>query len=80
MDEAQKMNIGLAQQVVEHRLVNKETWKETVALMLPDMQVDSVRTYVNKYLNGKVKIQTRTGDMPNSTKQINYHVLTEAWI
>ena len=75
-----EMNIEIALQLIEHRDKTKDTWKETVRKLVPNMYVDSVRTYVNKYLNGKVKVREEQVAAPENKAIINYNVLTEAWI
>ena len=76
----EEMSIELAQQLVEHRIQTTDTWKETVRKLAPNMYVNSVRSYVNKYLNGKVKVRREQIAAPVNKAIINYHILTRSWL
>ena len=68
------MTIELAEQMVAHRNLTKDTWIETVKKISPEKDVNSARSYVNKYLNGKVKVREEQVAAPENKAIINYNV------
>ena len=75
----EQMSIGLAYKIVTHRKDNpRQTWNETVKELVPWMNCDTVRSYISKYNRGEIRVRQDSKYVP--PRQLDYSVLTEAWV
>ena len=73
------MSIEIAHKIVSHREANKkQTWKETVAEVVPWMNCDSVRSYISKFNRGEVRVRQDSVYIPPT--QLDYTIIHKAWL
>ena len=73
------MTIEIAEMIVSYRKNHPSvSWKDTVKELVPEMNCDSVRSYISKFNRGEVRV--RQDYTPTIRVGIDYSILTEAWI